>query len=128
VPLTIPPNVRHAERLHELAREARERGAGLWSSRTCDGDPDRPVDYVQSWPGGESGPPPAARRRSPYARIGETPHRTRRTCPTPARRPTSARVGRRRRGRRPTPSRPALAARGSRRTGASPFEPLSSVE
>lgn len=44
VPLTIPPNVRHAERLHELAREARERGAGLWSSRTCDGDPDRPVD------------------------------------------------------------------------------------
>jgi endonuclease YncB( thermonuclease family) len=40
VPLTIPPNVRHAERLRELARWARERAAGLWSSRSCDGDPD----------------------------------------------------------------------------------------
>lgn len=43
VPLTIAPNVRHAERFHELARQARERAAGLWSSRSCDGDPDRPV-------------------------------------------------------------------------------------
>jgi micrococcal nuclease len=43
VPLTIAPNVRHAERLHELARRARKRAAGLWSSRACDGDPDRPV-------------------------------------------------------------------------------------
>lgn len=43
VPLTIPPNVLHAERFRELARRARERAAGLWSSRTCDGDPDRPV-------------------------------------------------------------------------------------
>lgn len=42
VPLTIPPNVRHAERFRELARRARERAAGLWSARTCDGDPDRP--------------------------------------------------------------------------------------
>lgn len=42
VPLTIPPNVRHAERFRELARGARERVAGLWSSRSCDGDPDRP--------------------------------------------------------------------------------------
>ena len=31
VPLTIPPNVRHAERFQMLARQARERGAGLWS-------------------------------------------------------------------------------------------------
>jgi micrococcal nuclease len=43
VPLTIPPNVRHAERFRELARGARERAAGLWSSRSCDGDPDRLV-------------------------------------------------------------------------------------
>lgn len=40
VPLTIPPNVRHAERFHELARRARTREAGLWSSRTCGSDPD----------------------------------------------------------------------------------------
>ena len=43
VPLTVPPNVRHAERFRELARRARARAAGLWSSRSCDGDPDRPV-------------------------------------------------------------------------------------
>ena len=35
VPLTIPPNVRHADRFRDLARRARERGAGLWSPRTC---------------------------------------------------------------------------------------------
>jgi micrococcal nuclease len=43
VPLTIPPNVRHADRFRELARRARERAAGLWSSRACNGDPDRPA-------------------------------------------------------------------------------------
>jgi micrococcal nuclease len=43
VPLTIPPNVRYAERFRELARRARERAAGLWSSRSCEGDPDRRV-------------------------------------------------------------------------------------
>jgi micrococcal nuclease len=43
VPLTIPPNVRHADRFVTLARRARERAAGLWSSRSCDGDPDRPA-------------------------------------------------------------------------------------
>jgi endonuclease YncB( thermonuclease family) len=43
VPLTIPPNVRHAERFVTLARRARKRAAGLWSSRSCDGDPDRPA-------------------------------------------------------------------------------------
>jgi endonuclease YncB( thermonuclease family) len=43
VPLTVPPNVRHAERFVTLARRARERAAGLWSSRSCDGDPDRPA-------------------------------------------------------------------------------------
>jgi micrococcal nuclease len=43
VPLTIPPNVRYAERFRELARRARERAAGLWSSRFCEGDPDRRV-------------------------------------------------------------------------------------
>jgi Staphylococcal nuclease homologue len=47
VPLTIPPNVRHAERFRELARRARERAAGLWSSRSCGGDPDRPMGWPQ---------------------------------------------------------------------------------
>ena len=30
--LTIPPNVRHAQRLLEAERAARRRGAGLWSA------------------------------------------------------------------------------------------------
>ncbi len=33
-PLTIPPNVRHAERFARLAREARGSGRGLW--RACE--------------------------------------------------------------------------------------------
>jgi micrococcal nuclease len=41
VPLTIPPNVRHAERFRELGHQARARAVGLWSSLSCDGDPDR---------------------------------------------------------------------------------------
>lgn len=43
VPLTIPPNVRHADLFVRLAREAREAERGLWSPRTCGGDPDRRV-------------------------------------------------------------------------------------
>jgi len=43
VPLTIPPNVRYAGRFRALARRARRRGAGLWASSACDGDPDRSV-------------------------------------------------------------------------------------
>jgi micrococcal nuclease len=31
-PLTIPPNVRHAARLADLAREARAKGLGLWGA------------------------------------------------------------------------------------------------
>jgi micrococcal nuclease len=31
-PLTVPPNVRHAERFRRLAEEARRAGSGLWSS------------------------------------------------------------------------------------------------
>jgi micrococcal nuclease len=31
-PLTIPPDVRHAERFAALAREAREHGRGLWAA------------------------------------------------------------------------------------------------
>ena len=34
-PLTVPPNVRHAERFAALARRARERGAGLWAEGVC---------------------------------------------------------------------------------------------
>ena len=33
--LTVPPNVKHAERFLALQRRARERGAGLWSA--CEG-------------------------------------------------------------------------------------------
>jgi micrococcal nuclease len=32
VPLTVPPNVRHADRLRDLARDARRRSLGLWSA------------------------------------------------------------------------------------------------
>jgi micrococcal nuclease len=31
-PLTVPPNVRHAERFSRLARDARRAGSGLWAS------------------------------------------------------------------------------------------------
>jgi micrococcal nuclease len=31
-PLTVPPNVRHAERFRELAADARRDGSGLWAS------------------------------------------------------------------------------------------------
>lgn len=37
VPMTIPPNVRYAGRLRELARRARNNRAGLWSLATCNG-------------------------------------------------------------------------------------------
>lgn len=43
VPLTIAPNVRHAELLGELAAGARARRAGFWSRTTCDGSVDRRV-------------------------------------------------------------------------------------
>lgn len=36
VPLTVPPNLRHAARFRALAREAREQGRGLWSA--CGGE------------------------------------------------------------------------------------------
>ena len=34
---------REASAFTKLARRARERAAGLWSSRSCDGDPNRPA-------------------------------------------------------------------------------------
>ncbi len=37
VPLTIPPNVRYAQRFRELADRARDEQVGLWSPATCDG-------------------------------------------------------------------------------------------
>ena len=48
VPLTVPPNVRHAERFRRLARRARERSAGLWSPRACGGDPDRTLGRARA--------------------------------------------------------------------------------
>ena len=35
---TYPPNVRHADLFVDLEGEARDRGLGLWSSDTCDGE------------------------------------------------------------------------------------------
>lgn len=35
MPLTIPPNVDHADLFVELAREARREGVGLWDRRAC---------------------------------------------------------------------------------------------
>lgn len=43
VPLTIPPNVRHAGRFRELARQARERSLRVWSAGSCGGAADRPA-------------------------------------------------------------------------------------
>lgn len=43
VPLTIAPNVDFADLFVAAARRARRAGLGLWSSRTCAGDDDRPV-------------------------------------------------------------------------------------
>jgi micrococcal nuclease len=34
-PLTIPPNVRYADRFRALSREAREAGRGLWADSAC---------------------------------------------------------------------------------------------
>lgn len=36
---TYPPNVRHADLLVDLERQAREGARGLWSPRTCSGPP-----------------------------------------------------------------------------------------
>ena len=36
-PLTVPPNDDYADAFVRLARRARERGAGLWSSQACQG-------------------------------------------------------------------------------------------
>ena len=35
---TYPPNVRHADLFVDLERQARERGLGLWSPDTCNGE------------------------------------------------------------------------------------------
>ena len=35
---TYPPNVRHADLFVDLERQARDRGLGLWSSGTCNGE------------------------------------------------------------------------------------------
>jgi micrococcal nuclease len=34
-PLTIPPNVEHADRFVAAARDARRRGAGMWAAGAC---------------------------------------------------------------------------------------------
>ena len=36
-PLTVPPNVDHADRFARLARRARELGRGLWAPKACAG-------------------------------------------------------------------------------------------
>ena len=43
VPLTIPPNDDYAARFRRLADDAEQRNEGLWSSATCNGNPDPPA-------------------------------------------------------------------------------------
>ena len=43
VPLTIAPNVDHADLFVRLGRSARRRGRGLWSPQACGGSDDRPA-------------------------------------------------------------------------------------
>jgi micrococcal nuclease len=43
VPLTIAPNDDFAARFDSLAGRAQRQRRGLWSSSTCDGDPDAPA-------------------------------------------------------------------------------------
>ena len=65
VPLTIPPNVDHAELFRKLARSARAADRGLWATATCAGDDDRPA-----WDGGGSSPTPAPKPKP--TRVGST--------------------------------------------------------
>jgi micrococcal nuclease len=58
VPLTIPPNVRHADRFARLSRQARASERGLWASDACAGDADRSANSRatdESESGGSSG-------------------------------------------------------------------------
>jgi micrococcal nuclease len=43
VPMTIPPNVRYADKFLELSRSARRDHRGLWAASTCAGNADKPV-------------------------------------------------------------------------------------
>lgn len=43
VPLTIPPNDDYAARFKRLADHAEQQREGLWSSATCNGNPDAPA-------------------------------------------------------------------------------------
>ena len=43
VPLTIPPNDDYATRFKRLAGHAEQQREGLWSSGTCNGNPEAPA-------------------------------------------------------------------------------------
>ena len=45
LPLTVPPNVRHAEQLRAASATARENSLGLWSGCQIDGAPTEAADY-----------------------------------------------------------------------------------
>jgi len=55
--LTVPPNVRHVDRLREAQRRARERGAGLWATLVTPG-PDPRAGCDPSYPDVCILPPP----------------------------------------------------------------------
>lgn len=63
VTLTIPPNVRYAERFRALAALARDHERGLWSPSTCAGDADRPSEQRATTAAPK--PVPARRPRTP---------------------------------------------------------------
>jgi endonuclease YncB( thermonuclease family) len=70
VPLTIAPNVEHAELFRRLSAEARANDRGLWALSTCDGNPDRPLAAAAGSSGGGSGGAGAAARGTAGAGAG----------------------------------------------------------
>lgn len=78
---TVPPNVVHAELFRRLAREARERGAGLWSECPTSGGQARPVtgSCLPDYQGACVPPPPpdldCDDLDGPITVVGDDPHR-----------------------------------------------------
>ena len=72
--LTVPPNVRHVNRLREAQRRARERGAGLWGTAVTPG-PDPRAGCDPSYPDVCIPPPPPDLdcRDIPYRRFRVLP-------------------------------------------------------
>ena len=80
---TVPPNVEHADRFRRLAREARERGDGLWDRCPPDGQQPRSLvsgrECLPDYEGACVPPPPpdldCADVDGPITVVGDDPHR-----------------------------------------------------